>query len=120
MSPGITEAGFIKFDEFANYMYFFEVYETQDVSFKVNLNVISGDADLYLYSCRDIANCQIDKEKINDKKIDKVENSQSQKSIQKNFKCINKTEKIKACKFAIAVKGKENHGTHYDISLTEN
>lgn len=28
LSPGVTEAGFIKYDEFANYLYFFEIYET--------------------------------------------------------------------------------------------
>lgn len=77
------------YEEFVNYLYFFEVYETQDISFKVTLNVVSGDADLYLSPCKSISSCIISKDNVNASEVEKIENTQSLKTISKNFTCKN-------------------------------
>lgn len=48
----------------------------------------------------------------------KISNKNSQKQIQHKFTCEHKSSyQSTICNFVIAVHGKENHGTHYDIAI---
>lgn len=120
LNSGIIEAGFVKYEEVSNYLYMFEVFETQDITFDLRLNVFSGDADLYVKKCASYQDCKIDADNISDDTIIKVENNQSIKSIRHSFTCeYTKKNTGTLCEFVIGVKGKENHGTHYDLTLHE-
>lgn len=120
LSSGIIEAGFVKYDEISNYLYMFEVFETQDITFDLRMNVFSGDADLYVKQCQNYQDCKIELANLSDEKILKIENNQSVKSIRHNFTCeYRKKTAATLCEFVIGVKGKENHGTHFDITLHE-
>lgn len=120
LSSGIIESGFVQFEEFTNYLYFFEVYETQDITFSVSLNVISGDANLYLKQCFSYSDCLFDNEMITNPNISKLENSQTSKIISHTFTCEHNPKNIVSnCQFVIGLTGKENHGTHYEITLHE-
>lgn len=48
-------------------------------------------------------------------------NTENNKEIAHNFTCeASKNYFMTTCKFIIGVEGKEGHGTHYDISVSEN
>ena len=83
------------------------------------MNVSSGDADLYLQQCSSIVNCKIDTESEN-QDVYRVTNNHSSKTIDHKFRC-DHDDKYQAtiCNFVIAVKGKENNGTHYNLVLHE-
>ena len=119
LNSGIIEAGFVNFEEISNYLYFFEVYQTQKLKFDVKLNVISGDADLYLKQCASFGECKIGKDDLVALEL-KAENNHSTKKIEHQFTCEKKTQhSASMCEFVIGVKGKQNHGTHFDLSLHE-
>lgn len=120
LSSGIVEAGFVKKKEISNYLYAFEVFETQEISFDVKMVVSSGEANIYLKHCEDFKECKITDESIAAGNLMAVENNHNVKTIRYNFKCEQKKRaQPSICEFVIAVKGNENHGTHYDISLQE-
>ena len=120
LTSGIIEAGFVKDGEISNYLYHFEVFETQEISFDVKMVVFSGDANLYLKHCEDFNDCKITDENINDGSVMAVENNHSTKTLKYNFTCEKKRKaQPSICQFIIGVKGNEDHGTHYDISLQE-
>ena len=120
LTSGITEAGYVAQNSFNNYLYFFDVRKTQEISFELKLSVAFGDADLYLKQCADESNCKIDEAEISSPKVLKVENNQISKLITHKFTCENPTEEsLAACQFVIGVKGKESKGTHYEIYLQE-
>ena len=118
LSAGITEGGFVEYEEFNQYLYIFEIWDTIEITFDVRLNVISGDADLYMKDCTN--DCSISKEELTKVELLKVENNQTSKIIKNSFTCEAKNKSKKTeCKFVIAVKGKENNGTHFDLSISE-
>ena len=41
----------MEYEEINSYLYLFEVQQTQQISFDVRLNIITGDSDLYLKHC---------------------------------------------------------------------
>jgi hypothetical protein len=57
LTAGISEAGFVKYNQVNSYLYSFSVYETQKINFEVNLNTITGDADLYIKKCKNMSDC---------------------------------------------------------------
>ena len=125
LSSGILEAGFVKFNEIANYIYIFDVYRTQEISFDVKLNVISGNANLFLKKCESLIGCKVDKiedlAKSSDNLVFKKDNDHVLKEINHKFECqAVKKHKLSHCRFLIVVVGKEDIGTHYEISLQEN
>jgi hypothetical protein len=120
LNSGIIESGFVGFEEINNYLYFFEVYETQTISFSVSMNVISGDADLFVKKCSSYQDCIFKSEDSLEQNALSVRNSQNSKIVQNTFECTHDPKNIMtACQFLIGVKGKENHGTHFEISLQE-
>ena len=120
LNSGITEAGFVKFNELNKYLYLFTVYESQKISFNLRMNIISGDADLYLKQCSSLKNCKADLEDLESDELVKLENNQSIKEMNHTFQCnVKHANKGKDCHFLIIVKGKENHGTHFDLALKE-
>lgn len=120
LNSGVIEAGFVGYNEISNYLYFFEVFETQEITFDIRLNIVSGDANLYLKQCANFANCKIDELEIAKSDVFKIENNQNSKLISHTFTCEHKgTATASSCEFVIGVKGKENHGTHYEVSLQE-
>ena len=122
MAPGVIESGMVQYNEIANYMYIFEVIQTQEISFDVKLNINSGDGDLYLMQCPNFDNCIITDESIkkDDNKVIQVANSLNEKDIKHTFTCDHSgTTSATVCQFVVGVKGKENHGTHYELSLRE-
>ena len=120
LSAGITESGFVEFEEISQYLYLFNVYETQDIDFRVILNIISGDADVYVKKCEKIKGCNVSAGDIKEGKLIKIENSQNVKEIRHKFTCEkDKRHHDTSCEYLIAVRGKENQGTHYEISLNE-
>lgn len=124
LSSGILESGFVKDKEIANYLYSFEVYRTQEISFDVKLNVISGDADLYLKKCETLIDCRVETVDgfLEDPDlIVKKESDHVLKEINHGFECkAVKKHKLSHCRFLIVVVGKEDRGSHYEISLQEN
>lgn len=48
LDHGVIESGFVKADELNNYLYLFEIFESRTISFSVTMNVMSGNANLYL------------------------------------------------------------------------
>lgn len=120
INSGIIESGFVGYQEINNYLYFFEVYETQEITFDLRLNVISGESDLYLKSCSSFATCFLNEAEITKPDILKVEGTQNPKLISHTFRCEHLPENLStSCEFVIGVKGNENHGTHFEISLQE-
>ena len=122
LAPGIIESGMVAFNEIANYMYIFEVIQTQEIKFDVKLNVNSGDGDLYLMQCADFDECMITDQNIGDaiSKMIRVANSINAKDIKHTFTCDhNGNRSATVCQFVIGVKGKENHGTHFELSIRE-
>lgn len=120
LNSGIIEAGFVTYEEISNYLYIFEVFENQQITFDLRLNISSGDADLYVKRCENYQGCKIETKDLDDPKMIKVENNQSVKTIRHTFTCVyNKKHTATLCEFVIGVKGKENHGTHYDLTLHE-
>lgn len=120
LTSGIIEMGFVKDKEINNYLYHFEVFETQEISFDVKMVIFSGEANLYLKHCENFKDCKITNENISDGSVMAVENNHNAKSIKYNFKCEQKKKaQASICQFIVGVKGSENHGTHYDISLQE-
>ena len=120
LNSGIIEAGFVKYEEIGNYIYLFEVFENQDITFDLRLNIFSGDADLYVKQCETFMDCKIEDSNLKNEKTLKVENTQNIKNIKHSFTCkYKKRHSSSICQFVIGVKGKENHGTHYDLSLHE-
>ena len=120
LNSGITEAGFVKFNELSKYLYLFTVYESQKISFNLRMNIISGDADLYLKQCSSLKNCKADLKDLESDDLVKLENNQSIKELNHTFQCdVKHANKGKDCHFLIVVKGKENNGTHFDLALKE-
>ena len=122
LSPGIIESGLVQYNEISNYLYMFEVIETQEITFDVKLSVTSGDGDLFLYQCTDYSNCMINQDDIDTSKpgLLKVQNNLNDKDISHTFTCKHSGETSSSvCQFVVGVKGKENHGTHYELSLRE-
>ena len=120
LSSGIIEAGFVKDKEISNYLYFFEVFETQEISFDVTMNVFSGEADLFVKQCDSFADCKISESNLEDSEMLSVRNNHSVKTISHTFECkYRKRYQATTCEFVIGVRGSENHGTHYDISIQE-
>ena len=122
MAPGVIEAGMVQFQEIANYMYLFEVIQTQEITFDIKLNVNSGDGDLFLLQCNDYEDCGITKELVDSSTspILKVRNNLNEKDIKHTFTCQHDGKSsATVCQFVIGVLGKENHGTHYELSLRE-
>jgi hypothetical protein len=60
LQPGISEAGFVKYEETNNYLYNFEVSEAQDIEFDVKLNIMTGNADLFIQRCQKLNDCSLD------------------------------------------------------------
>lgn len=120
LNSGIVEAGFVQYNEINNYLYYFDVFETQDVNFDLHLTVTSGDANLYLKQCSSLSNCKIEQDSLTSTNIFKVEDSMATKAlVNLPFKCVAEKSASSSCQFVIGVKGKENHGTHYELSLQE-
>ena len=118
---GVIESGFIKAKEFNNYLYMFEVFKDQEIDFSLKMNIISGDADLYIKKCTTFSGCKFDESNINDDGVLKIESKNSIKEINHKFECkYDHAYHGNFCNFAIGILGKENHGTHYDITLHEN
>lgn len=121
MHSGVVESGMVQFDEIAEYFYSIEIIESQDISFDVKLNINSGDADLYVKRCSEDEECSISEEETTHDNVFKVENTLNEKDLKKVFKCSHEQGQSSTfCNFSIGIKGKENHGTHYEISLNEN
>ena len=121
LAPGIIESGMVQFEEIANYIYMFEVIQTQDITFDIKLSINSGNADLYLFQCGDYEDCAVTNDTIaSNTGILKMENNLNEKDIKHKFTCEHSgSTSASVCQFAIGVKGKENHGTHYELSLRE-
>lgn len=59
LQQGVTEGGFVRFEEVNSYLFNFEVYSEQTISFDVKLNIATGNADLYLQRCPQLNNCRL-------------------------------------------------------------
>jgi hypothetical protein len=119
----MIEAGFVKSKEVINFFYNFQVYKTEEISFRIHLNIFSGDSDLYMKKCSSFDDCQFSTSNLEEenKEIIKVQNQHTVKEIQHRFTCEAKNGyAVTNCLYVIGILGKENHGTHFDISLTEN
>lgn len=118
---GVIESGFIKAKEFNNYLYMFEVFKDQEIDFSLKMNIISGDADLYIKQCKSFSGCKFEEANIGEEGVLKIESKNSVKEINHKFQCkYDHAYHGNFCNFAIGILGKENHGTHYDITLHEN
>ena len=121
LTPGTLEAGFVKKGELMSYLYSFEVYETKEIMFDLNLAVISGGADLYFKSCESLIDCKLDKTELNSVTLYRIENNHNNKKLTKSITCEKKHKhKMNMCRYLITVYGKVDNGTHFHISLHEN
>lgn len=120
LTSGVIESGFVAFDEVNNYLYTFEVFEAQDITFDLRLNTVSGDADLYLRPCDPSQPCQLDLAQLAESSVLKAEGAFNPKLISHTFRCEHEGGAGgSTCSFVVGVRGKENHGTHFEISLHE-
>lgn len=120
LTSGVIEAGFVKYQELSNYLYTFEVFESQDITFDVKMAVFTGEANLYLKQCSAFADCKLTEDNIKDTSVTAVENNHNTKTIKKSFRCQHRPKAASTlCEFIVAIKGIENHGTHYDVSVQE-
>lgn len=122
LAPGVIESGMVEFNEISNYIYIFEVIETQEITFDVKLNINSGDGDLFLKQCTEFEDCRIEEEQLGKKDVAiiKVSNTINTKDIKHTFTCEHSGKRsASVCQFVVGVKGKENHGTHYELSIRE-
>lgn len=119
LEHGVIEGGFVQAKEINNYIYLFEIFESRKISFSINMNVMSGDADLFMKQCSD-SNCEITESNLNSSGTFKVQNEHEKKVISNDFECKHDPKfPSTICYFVIGVHGKENHGTHYDLTLHE-
>ena len=122
LTPGIIEAGSVKFKEITNYMYMFEVSKTQEVNLELNLEVVTGNLDLFLLQCEDYDTCMIEESDVegNRRGLHKKRDGLSQKKINQKFTCEHlKGEEVSLCQFAVGVLGKEDGSSHFEISLSD-
>lgn len=116
---GVFEEGFVQYEELLNYLYLFEVVETQPIEFQVDLNTVTGIVNLYLKACDPKTGCKLEKEELNSQGVLRVENDQHSKSIRNSFTCEHTPGSASTlCEFVIGIMGRENHGSHFEISLT--
>lgn len=121
LSSGMIEGGFVRKDELVSYLYSFEVYETKEILFDLNLSVLSGGADLYMKECESLIDCKLEMKDLKSLSIDRIENNHNDKTLSKKITCEKKNiHKMNFCRFLITVKGKVDNGTHFHISLHEN
>lgn len=50
----------------------FEVFKTQEIEFSALVNIISGDADLYIKKCDDLENCKFNESQLDDENVLKM------------------------------------------------
>ena len=122
LSPGVVESGVVAFNEIANYMFLFEVIQSQELKMDLKLNVASGNADLFLKKCDGHQTCVIEAPDIDGKlsNLIQVRDTNHEKNIQHTFTCEHKSSgSASICQFAVAVLGKENLASHYELSLRD-
>ena len=122
LSPGIVEAGSVAFNEIANFIYIFEVIKTQQVTFDLKLNVVSGNADLFLKRCDPYQTCLIEAPEIDnpDSNLVQIRDTNHEKTIYRTYDCEHKgMSSASICQFAVAVLGKENIATHFELSIKD-
>lgn len=122
LTEGVVEAGAVNFKQIVNYLYFFEVAETQLIDFDLSLTVVSGNVDLFLLECDDYSTCMIEASDVEGERkgLFKVRDGKALKSINRQFKCRKKKgEASSLCQFSIAALGKEQGASHFEISLHE-
>ena len=116
---GVYEQGFVESEELLVYLYLFEVVETQEIEFQIDLNTVTGNVHLYLRQCDKENGCRLDKSALDVPGIIKSENNQQAKSLHQRFTCHHKSGAASTqCEFAIGILGKENRGSHFEVSLT--
>ena len=54
---GVVEAGYVDPGEITNYYYNFQVLQTQTITFTTELNIIFGDANIYIKKCENNEKC---------------------------------------------------------------
>ena len=122
LTAGVVEAGVVGFKRIVNYLYFFEVAETQLIDFEVALSVVSGNVDLFLLQCDDYSTCMVESGDVEGERkgLFKIRDGKALKSIIRNFKCRRKkSEASSLCQFCIAALGKEQGASHFELSLHE-
>ena len=122
LTAGVIEAGSVKFKEITNYMFMFEVSKTQEISLELNLEVVTGNLDLFLLQCEDYQSCMIEESDVEGSRrgLYKKRDGLSQKKINQTFTCEHlKGEEVSLCQFAVGVLGKEDGSSHFEISLSD-
>lgn len=121
LTSGVVEAGFVQYNEIHNYLYTLEIFKDQKVVFDLHLTVTSGDANLYLRQCNDLATCKLKKDDLTKSNVFKQEDNQNSKGFSNIlFECKMVKDVVPTiCQFVVGVHGKENHGTHFELSLHE-
>ena len=122
LAPGVIEAGLVGFREITNYAYIFEMIQTQQIIFYIKLNINSDDADPFLKQCPSFDDCFIGEAVLAKKnaKVMRVSSSINRKNIKCTFTYDhNSKNSATVCQFVVGVKGKEDHGTHFELSLRE-
>ena len=85
LNAGIIESGFVGYEEMNMYLYYFEVFETQNITFDLKLNIISGDGNLYIKPCNLLSDCNFDSlENKNQEKDDETDNKKIEKNQSKS------------------------------------
>ena len=122
LNPGVTESGKVFFNEIANYVYSFEVIQDTKIVFDVKNTVTTGNTDLFLLPCSDFTKCIIEATDIDTGREGLIQQRESrhEKIIKHEFTC-KKGLGVSAsiCQFAIAILGKENLASFYELSVSE-
>jgi hypothetical protein len=120
LNAGVIEAGYLEPDSVTNYLYYFETFETQEAKFELQLELISGDAELYAMECPHSKSCNITPEHISTGKVAVAQSELSAKKLAQSFTCkLPKKETSTKCYFAIAIKPRGNQRTYYHLTLSE-
>ena len=120
LTPGVVEGGKVLFNEIANYIYIFEVIKTQEIHLDLKLNVSSGNADLFLKRCDGHSTCLVEAPDIDNPSasLAQIRDTNHEKNMQRNYTCEHKGPgSASICQFAVAILGKENIASHYELSL---
>jgi hypothetical protein len=121
LTSGVVEAGYLEPNSLVNYIYYFNAFETQEMSFELLMNIISGDANIYIKRCPRGVNCNISESEIsNNSRIIRGQSELSTKRISHTFKCkASKKSTPSRCIFAIGLKAQGTQKAYFHLSMSE-
>jgi predicted phosphodiesterase len=84
------------------------------------LGIVSGGADLFLKKCAGIADCKLEESEATKEGVLAVQGQVNPKILTHSFTCGYQKEQLATlCHFVIGVRGQQDQGSHYELSIQE-